>query len=314
MTTVDHLRRWNETGILDNAQHETLTALVRRERFSVFLELSAGLYLGVLALTAGLTWTFQAYFTTLGDVFIISVLSLLFAGCLAYCLSRSLPWAPGQVESPDLALDYVLYLGCLTLSAQLTYLTFRFPSFQSSSDDGLLLLVAVYALFAYRFDNRFVLSLALTSLAAWSGLKLTGYGFRSADALRTTALAYGAFVSGAGAALHKRGVKPHFLGTYLHIAANVVLSAVAFGVRGQPYGPLYVVLLALLSSGAVVLGVRHSRFAFVAYGVGYGYAGLSYLALAHVRGDTAVLGYFAVTGTLMIAALVVLARQFGRSE
>jgi len=33
------------------------------------------------------------------------------------------------VESPNLALDYVLYLGCLVLSAEITYVEYRFHIF-----------------------------------------------------------------------------------------------------------------------------------------------------------------------------------------
>ena len=48
MTTVDRLDEWKAAGIITDVQHSALTALVRRERFSVFVELSALLYLGVL--------------------------------------------------------------------------------------------------------------------------------------------------------------------------------------------------------------------------------------------------------------------------
>jgi hypothetical protein len=63
-----------------------------------------------------------------------------------------------------------------------------------------------------------------------------------------------------------------------------------------------------------VLGVRFNRFVFVAYGAIYGYVGVSVKVLERVRHDTAILGYFVVTGTLMIIALAMLARRFGRDE
>ncbi len=138
MTTLDRLRGWNLAGVIDDAQYRGLTQLVRKERVSVYTELSAALYIGVLSLVAGLGWTIRTYFKDLGDPLVLITLSVLFAACLYYCLRRAAPYSHQQVESPNLALDYVLYLGCLALSVLLGYLTFRFEWFRPYSDDGVL--------------------------------------------------------------------------------------------------------------------------------------------------------------------------------
>ncbi len=282
--------------------------LVRRERVSVFVELSAALYLGVLAVIAGLGWTFRAHFKNLGDPLVLTTLSVLFAGSVYYCLQHAPAYSEEETDSADFALDYVLYLGCLALSAELAYLAFRFELFRRYSDDGLLGTATVFALLAYRFDNRFVLSLALASLAGWFGFKMPALGFASPGTLRLTAVSYGVVVGATGAALYLKRIKPHFLETYLHVAANAVLVGVLSGVRDPSTGPFYLAALAALS----VSGVRFRRFAYVAYGVVYGYAGITSRVLAHVTGLTEFLAYFVVTGTLVVIALVVIARRFGR--
>ncbi len=314
MTTLERLRHWNQAGVIDDRQHETLAALVRKERFSVFLELNALLYIGVLSFVAGLGWTFRAYFTNLGDPFILALFSLLFAGCLSYCFSHAPPYRHEEVDSPTLVFDYVLYLGCLALSAELAYIEFRFGLFQGAWDAYLLTTTAVFALLAYRFDNRFVLALALASLAGWFGLKVSAFGFNSPESLRTTALVYSAFVAGLGTALYWQRLKPHFLDAYLHIAANVAFAAIVSGLGDRSAGGLYLGALIVLSGIAIVLGVRFNRLVFVAYGAVYGYVGVSFKVLERVRDATAILGYFVVTGTLVIIALVMLARRFGRDE
>ena len=75
MTTIDRLDGWKAVGVISEDQHAMLTGLVRRERFSVFVELSALLYLGVLSLVGGLIWTFREYVASLGDVAILSILA-----------------------------------------------------------------------------------------------------------------------------------------------------------------------------------------------------------------------------------------------
>ena len=313
-TTIDRLRHWHATGVITEAQFNTLTALVRGERFSVFRELNAALYIGVVSVVGGLAWTFQSYFTSLGDAFILTTFSLLVGFCLYYCFSHAAPYAHREVESPSLAIDYVLYLGCLMLSAELAFIEFRFQLFRGTWDAYLLFTTAAFGLLAYRFDNRFVLSLALASLAGWFGLKMSAFGFKAPNALRTSALLYGAIVTAIGVALHRQRIKPHFLESYLHIAANVVFAAVVSGVADSSASTVYLVALLVLSGAAIVAGIRFRRFLFVAYGVVYGYVGISVKVVPDIRNETAFFAYFVFTGGLMIVALAILARRFGRDE
>lgn len=118
MTTLERLEDWRKSGAIREEQYKAISALVRKERFSVFLELNALLYLGVLAFVAGAGWTIRTYFANLGDVAIISSLTLLVGVSFYYCFSRVKPWSKLQVESPNLAFDYILYLGCLLLGIE----------------------------------------------------------------------------------------------------------------------------------------------------------------------------------------------------
>src|SRR5579883_1379119 len=172
MTTLEQLRKWKDSGAITGAQFDTIAAIVRKDRFSVFVELNALLYLGVLSFVAGLTWTIQTYFANLGDAAILIGLSGLLAGSLYYCFSRATNWSSEQVESPTMAFDYVLYLACLVFGAELAYIESRFHLLQDKRDYYLLISALLYFVFAYRFDNRFVLSLGLSTLAGWFGVKI----------------------------------------------------------------------------------------------------------------------------------------------
>ncbi len=84
------------------------------------------------------------------------------------------------------------------------------------------------------------------------------------------------------------------------------------GIFDASASPLYFVLLLALGGGSIFAGVRFARFAFVAYGVIYGYIGISDAILRNTHVFTAVLAYIAVSATAVIVFLVVLARRFGR--
>jgi hypothetical protein len=317
MNILRHLERWKTTGAITAAQHGVLSALARKDPFSVFVELNALLYLGVLSFVAGAGWTIETYFADLGDAAILSSLTMVFCVSLYYCFSRSSPYAHAEVESPGFAFDYVLYFGCLVFGLELGYLESRFHFLPSSWDHYLFLAAAVYFVLAYRFDNRFVLSLALSTLAAWFGvrvgvhLSLFGPVF-GPESLRPYAIAYGSLVAVAGAGLHRAAIKPHFFETYLHVAANVLFLALLSGVFGRGHEWLYLAALLGLAGVAIVQGVTLRRFAFVVYGVVYGYIGLSERLTDRLNDLPSLMAYVAVSGTIVIVSLVMLARRFGR--
>jgi hypothetical protein len=315
MTVLARLDAWRTTGAIGDAQHDTLAALTRRDPFSIFIELNALLYLGVLSFAAGVAWSVATYSARLGDAAILSTLTAAFAAALYYCFTHGLPYSHGEVEHPGAAFDYVLYLGCLIFASDLGYVESRFHPFGADWDHTLLVAAAMFFALAYRFDNRFVLSLALSSLGAWFGVRVARFGLLFDGSLRGSALAYGTLVVACGTALHRAGIKKHFFETYLHVAAHVLFIALVSGAAewdGGLESAIYLAALIGLAALAIVQGTRFKRFVFVVYGVVYAYAGVTGRVLPSLHGEGEFFAYFAVTGTLVVVALVVLSRRFGR--
>ena len=95
MSTVALLQKWRDSGAISADQFDTLIAIVRKERFSVFVELNVLLYVGVLSLAAGVGWTINTYFADLGDAAILIGLTALLMSSLYYCFSHK----PGMVST-----------------------------------------------------------------------------------------------------------------------------------------------------------------------------------------------------------------------
>src|SRR3954471_671391 len=98
MSVLLDLARWKQSGAIDESQYAALTALVRRDRFSIHSELTALLYLGIVSVVAGVGWTIQAHFAQLGDTAILVSLSAAFAAALGYCFMRGLSYSNALQE------------------------------------------------------------------------------------------------------------------------------------------------------------------------------------------------------------------------
>ena len=311
MTIFSRLDQWKERGIISPQQHALLAGLSRGEPFSVFLELNILLYAGILAFVTGLGWTVSTWSAQLGDVVVLIILTAMLAVCFWYCFSRAPAWSPAETPSPSLIFDYVLYLGSLIWSVELAYIENRFHVLSGEWDLYLLATAALFFFLAYRFDNRFVLSLALSSLAGWFGLTISHWPSHRDEVYRQSAIFYSLLVGGAGIALQRRGLKPHFFGAYLNIAANVLFWALLSGVFQREGYFLWLLGLLAACGASLAWGLARRQFSFVAYAAVYGYIGVSAILIRKMD-FVAALGYFFVTGVAMLVMLILVARRFGR--
>jgi hypothetical protein len=297
--------------VITPEQHASLSSLARQDRISLYVEIHALLYVGVVATVAGCVWTFRDSLAALGHGAILSLFAALIGASFYYCFTRGGPYANDEVESPTVLLDYVLYFGCLMVAGMLAYLEVQMRVFRGW-ETHLLLASIAFAVLAYRFDNRFVLSLALSTLAAYLGLTLDLFDAIRTHRLRVYAMGYGVIVAAAGFALYRQGIKRHFLDVFLHVGANAFLLAALSGVPDPSARLLYLALLLPLAAALIYLGVRFERFAFVAYGTLYGYAGIT-AAILFRLGPTLGLFYLVSTGAAVVIALAALARRYART-
>ena len=173
MTILARLELWKEQGAISAEQQAHLASLSRQEPFSLSLELNFLLYAGVLAFVAGLGWTISTWSQQIGDVLVLTILSIILTASFWYCFYRAPAWSAAETAAPTPIFDYVLYLGSLVWCVELAYLENRFHVLSGQWDLYLLATALLFFFLAYRFDNRFVLSLALSSLAGWFGLTIS---------------------------------------------------------------------------------------------------------------------------------------------
>jgi len=296
----DALNDLEGAGILGRKQATLLRRIYSRELFSVYWELRLLLYAGILILTTGL-----GLLIALGS-----------AGCFAYCLRRGGSFSSGQVAAPDAGYDYVLFLGCLLLGTFQGYLEIRYQVLAEHWSWWLLASGLFYLLCAHYFDNRLVLSLALSTLGAWLGVKTTLLGGDMWNVLlRSNGLFFGAVLVAAGAAQYRLGWKRHFRPVHLHLGVNLLLAALISGIGYRADSPAYLAGLLLVGAGSTLYAQRTRSFAFLLYAILYGYLGITIFVLERVRWDTeGYILYFLVTAAALITALVTFHRRYRSAE
>ena len=256
-----------------------------KEPFSIFWEVRALLYLGILFLSSGLGILIYRNIDTIGHQTILALLILATAGCFWYCARHAKPFTTVRAAAESWS-DYMLLLGALLFGVLTGYLQIKYSVFGAHHGLALSVPAACYLFLAYRFDHRGVLQLAISGFCAAAGIVATPL-----EAIREnlishrmpvwTGLAMGAVLAGAGALSEMRGFKRHF--TFSYINFSVHLSAIA-AVTGLMMGEafekaLFFFLLAALARGLWTYARRNHNYYFLLCAVVYGYIAITYVCM-----------------------------------
>src|SRR5262249_1753514 len=167
---VDAIAVLEKKGLLTDAQRAAVLPAADGSLVSVRAEIRTVLYAGVALAVSGVGLFLKENHDRIGPAAITAILTLGAAACLAFVARRSPPFTWAASPSPHVAADYVLLLGVLLAGSDLAYVETQFRVLGPDWAYPLLVLSLLAATAAFRFDSRVVLSLALSSFAAWRGL------------------------------------------------------------------------------------------------------------------------------------------------
>jgi hypothetical protein len=310
MNVISLLKEMHQAGTLSSGQLDVLTLLHRKKRYSIHLELRAAIYVGVLLITAGVGLTIRQYFAQLGDIAIIGSLTIGTLAAFGYCFLKGKPWSSGEVQSPGILFDYVLIFGCSLYAADVGYIETQFHVLGDSWHNYLLVSAALFFFLAYRFDNRLVLSMALSTLAAWFGFQLSLRFLSFQSYYRESAIAYSLVTFAAGSLSHRYAVKKHFFDIYLNFTVHFLLAALLTGVAEYRFSSWHLPAMAASIAAVAVYSMRTRRFLYLLYAILYGYACLSVVALDFFH-DTAAMYIYGIVSSLTVIGLIfTLSRRF----
>jgi len=302
------LRALREEGLIDDATAGRALALDRGHVFSMYAELRATLYAGVLLVVAGVGIILARNIDRIGPLAIVLAVALIAVACAvpavrAKAAGRTLPVAG----------EYLLLLGVLLVSADLAYAERQFTLLGPLWSWHLLLLTAVHAAIAYAFVSPLVLAAALTALAGWFGVggtpgDLLGVSYSQAE-FGARALACALVITAWRYADRRARLESRFSDVFDHFATNLAFWGVIAWCLEWPWLAAGLPLLAALSYASVRRGLESGREAFLVYGTVYAAIGTCAAVLPFLHGETLSLGFVLIVVCAAATALWRLRRR-----
>ncbi len=162
-----------EKGLITENQFEEIKAYRNLGIFSLNAELKLFLYLSVLLFTSGIGILIYENIDSIGHIAILAVLLIVIVVCFFYCFKHSKGFQKEETTFEHPVLEYLVLAGNILTCIFIGYLQFQYKPF--GEHYGLATLVPTIVSFfcAYYFDNRSVLTIAITGLAAYVGLSVT---------------------------------------------------------------------------------------------------------------------------------------------
>ena len=211
---------------------EEFLKIEERERrpLSLHSDLNWILYLGIVLISSAVGILIYKNIDTIGHSVLVVILGILIIACFSFCFVKSHGYKHTKIIDNGIWSDYILLAGCLLLLTLIGYLQFQFNVFGNSWGLALFIPAVLLFLIAYYFDHLGVLSLAITTLAAWAGvavtpMKLLKNNDWNNETIMHTSLILGIFFITIATISKLKKIKAHFAFTYQNFGLHLFYLA-----------------------------------------------------------------------------------------
>lgn len=216
-----------EKNLITDEQFKQITAHRNLNIFSLHSELKLFLYLSVLLFTSGIGILIYQNIDTIGHIAILSLLLIVTAICFYFCFKNSVGFSYQETQFKNSVFDYLILAAVLLSIIFIGYLQFQYTVFGTHYGLATLVPTTIAFFCAYYFDNKSILSLAITGLAAYIGLSVSPQSLLNNSFYETTTLSYSAIILGIALLIWsmysaKINLKKHFNLIYLTFALHLI--------------------------------------------------------------------------------------------
>ena len=270
-----------EKNHITEEQFESIKAYRGLNLFSLHNELKFLLYLSILMFTSGIGILIYQNIDTIGHTAILGLLLLVTLTCFYFCFKNHPGFKKEEVPFPNPLYDYLVLTAVILSCTFVGYLQFQYQTF--GTHYGLATLVpTVISLFcAYYFDNKSVLSIGITGMAAYLGLSVDPKHVFENEMIDNTYISYVGLAFGLTILLWvlyttKINLKKHFNLVYLTFSLHLVSIACIVNLF-QDYWLVFGLILGIAAYYFYNLSFQIRSISLFIFTVLYGYIGMNIL-------------------------------------
>jgi len=272
-----------DKNLITENQYQEIKAYRNLNIFSLNAELKLFLYLSVLLFTSGIGILIYENIDTIGHIAILSILLIVIAVCFYYCFKNSKGFQKTETVFESPFLEYLVLAANILTCIFIGYLQFQYKPFGTNYDLATLIPTLISFFCAYYFDNKSVLTIAITGLAAYIGLSVTPQDLLHNDFYSNETLSYSAIILGGLLILwtiysSRTNLKTHFNFIYLTFALHLISIASISNLTDSDYDGIWMLFgLVLAASSYYFYKVSHETKAMSLYVfmIIYAYIGLN---------------------------------------
>lgn len=221
-----------EKNLITENQFQEVKEYRNLNIFSLNVELKLLLSISVLMFTSGIGILIYDNIDSIGHIALLAILFIVTCGCFYYCFKNSKGFQRTETKSESPFLEYIVLTANVLTCIFIGYLQFQYEAF--GTHYGLATLVPTIVSFgcAYYFDNKSVLTIAVTGLAAYVGLSVTpqeifndSNNFYANQSLSYSAVSLAVLLILWTIYSFKINLKTHFALVYLTFALHIISVA-----------------------------------------------------------------------------------------
>ncbi|KAF2507171.1 DUF2157 domain-containing protein [Flavobacterium zhairuonense] len=274
-----------DKNLITEKQYEEITAYRSLNIFSVNVELKLFLYLSVLLFTSGIGILIYENIDSIGHIAILSILLVVIAVCFFYCFKNSKGFQKTETQFEHPVLEYLVLLANILTCIFVGYLQFQYKPFGEHYGLATLIPTIISFFCAYYFDNRSVLTIAITGLAAYVGLSVTPQdllkhnNFYASESLSYSAVMLGVLLILWTIYSNRILLKTHFSLVFLTFALHII-SIAALSNLLHDYDLIWMIFAGVLAGSTFYFykfSYEFKAMSLYVFMIVYGYVGLNML-------------------------------------
>ncbi len=271
-----------QRNLINEDQYQFLEAIRTEKVISIYYELRLILYLGILLFTGGVGYFAYQNMGEIGHVVSMSLIGIAIIVGFRFISKFAKPYSDMEVTVSHAYFDYILILVSLLIISLFAYVQVYFGLVELLINWTSFISAALLLFMAYRYDNKALLSMGITALAAAAGISITPVNWVKGEWSATSDLYVVAILLGialliAEQVTYRTGIKKHFRFTLQNFGLILYLIGCTAAMFNSENGSLYASLIIASAGFLAWYAWREKEFLFFLYSNISGYIAITYL-------------------------------------